>query len=286
MTVEPIWVTVFADGPFGGNPCPVVFDADDLSTAQMQALAYRYGAETAFVLTPGPEADVRLRYFVPLHEMSMCVHATVATSVLLAETGRVATNPLTLQTELGSLTATVDPSSMAAVVSQFPPVLQAPVQDCSAVLAALGITAAEVDGSIGPVQAVSTARSKLMIPVRSEAVLDGLEPDFERLWQICEGLNVTGFYPFSIENNSIAARQFPLRAGYPEDPATGVAACALGAYLTTHTTAAPGWHLWSIHQGRAMGRPSLIVAESLVGTDGAITRTRVGGPVRHGAETL
>ena len=55
----------------------------------MQAAAAAFGHETCFVLAPTSAAegeagaDVRLRYFVPRHEMEMCVHATVAASVLL-----------------------------------------------------------------------------------------------------------------------------------------------------------------------------------------------------------
>jgi predicted PhzF superfamily epimerase YddE/YHI9 len=51
---------------------------------------------------------------------------------------------------------------------------------------------------------------------------------------IC-GLEVTGLYPFKLRPrnpNAIAeARQFPYGGGVPEDPVTGVAAYALGAYL-------------------------------------------------------
>lgn len=70
--------SVFAEGPGGGNPCPVVAAADDLSPTDMLAIARHYGHESAFLLTPTvPDVDgVRLRYFVPKHEMQMCVHAT------------------------------------------------------------------------------------------------------------------------------------------------------------------------------------------------------------------
>lgn len=40
-----------------------------------------------------------------------------------------------------------------------------------------------------------------------------------------------------------------------------------------------GWNTWTIAQGRAMGRPSLITAESRRTPDG-VTATRVGGTMR------
>jgi PhzF family phenazine biosynthesis protein len=271
---EVIWTTVFADGDGGGNPCPVVLDADAWSTEEMQRTAATFGHETAFVLRPRAGGHVRLRYFVPRHEMEMCVHATIAAVVLLARRDRLRANPADVETPLGIRRVEWNADAGAATVEQFPPAFAEPVADLTEVVAALGS-----DDIIGPVQAVSTARPKLMIPVRDERVLDVLRPDFPRLWETCDALDVTGFYPFTTvaEGADAAARQFPRRAGYDEDPATGVAACALGAYLTHQTAPRAGWHRYRIAQGRALGRPSLIMAQAHVDDDDQITATRVGG---------
>jgi PhzF family phenazine biosynthesis protein len=199
--------------------------------------------------------------------MKMCVHATVASVVFLGQQGELSGGQAAVETPLGIRQVTWDASG--AMVEQFPPVFGTEV-DPAPVVAALGLTEAA-----GPIRSVSTARSKLMIPVRDEDVLHGIEPDYELLWDVCDELDVTGCYPFA-QGERITARQFPLRAGYPEDPATGVAACALGAHLAAQDPT-PGWHRYEIHQGRAMGRPSLVVAESLVGQDLTVTATRVGG---------
>lgn len=267
-------MVAFADGEGGGNPCPVVLAADGWSDARMQAAAADFGHETCFVLTPedGVDADVRLRYFVPRHEMEMCVHATVAATVLLGDVERV-------QTPLG--VRRVWQEGDHALVEQFAPDLGAPVADVAPVLTALGARRADL-GRAGPVQSVSTARPKLMVPLASEAALDALAPDFAALWTLCEDLGVTGLYPFALREDGAAARQFPLRAGYDEDPATGVAACALGAYLTHHHARADGDHSWSIAQGHAIGRPSRIEAHAQR-EGGAITATRVGGVAARAA---
>jgi len=263
--------TVFADGPGGGNPCPVVFDAGGLADAQLQAMAARFGHETAFVLPPSDDADVRLRYFVPRHEMEMCVHATVAAAVLLGRDGRLARNPAVVQTPLGDIDVWWDASAVRAVVAQFPPRYDEPVADVAPVLAALGAAA-----TTGEVRAVSTARSKLLVPLRDEVTLDGLRPDLDAVWALCDRLGVTGVYAYTLtaRGADAAARQFPVRAGYPEDPATGVAAGALGAYLAR---ARPdGWQRVTIAQGRAMGRPSIIEVEASV-ENGQVSAIRVGG---------
>ncbi len=277
-----VWTTVFADGPDGGNPCPIVFGADGWPLDRMQAAAAEFGAETVFVLPPAAGGDVRLRYFVPRHEMEMCVHATVAATVFLGQQARLPNNPARVETPLGRLDVRWD--STAATVQQFAPTFGAELtaEQRARVLAALGVD----DGALGagPIRSVSTARPKLMVPLRDEGLLDALAPDFEALWTVCDDLDVTGCYPFTVDATGadLAARQFPVRAGYAEDPATGVAACALGAHLAALDGAAPdgggaGWRRWRIAQGRAMGRPSMITAEALVDESGAVTATRVGG---------
>ncbi|MFN2559783.1 MAG: PhzF family phenazine biosynthesis protein [Jatrophihabitans sp.] len=281
---EVVWTTVFADSPGGGNPCPVVFGAEGATTAELQARAAEFGAETAFVLPPEAGGDVRLRYFVPLHEMEMCVHATVASAVLLGQSGRLPRSPAAVETPLGVLDVAWDADAGEATVAQFAPQFGEPVDEDGRdrVLSALGAPRSSVAAGVGPIQAVSTARPKLMIALADEAALDDLTPDFEQLWAACDEFDVTGFYPFTLDaaGADAAARQFPRRAGYVEDPATGVAACALGAYLARHGGGPDGWHRWQIAQGRTLGRPSLIVVEALV-EHGAVVATRVGGRMQR-----
>lgn len=71
-SVEVVHTRVFAAGPNGGNPCPVVSSADHLDVRAMQALSKKFGLDTVFLLTPqSKDADIRLRYFVPQHEMGV-----------------------------------------------------------------------------------------------------------------------------------------------------------------------------------------------------------------------
>ncbi|MDX1745254.1 MAG: PhzF family phenazine biosynthesis isomerase, partial [Halobacteriales archaeon] len=71
-------VDAFTDVPFAGNAAGVVPEARGLTDAQMQRIANELGAsETAFVLA-SDAADLRLRFFTPTTEVSLCGHATVA----------------------------------------------------------------------------------------------------------------------------------------------------------------------------------------------------------------
>lgn len=54
-------VNVFTEQGGGGNPCPIVLDAMPMTAAQMQAVALRYGHESASLFpTKGYQAAHRL----------------------------------------------------------------------------------------------------------------------------------------------------------------------------------------------------------------------------------
>ncbi|HJP76989.1 MAG TPA: PhzF family phenazine biosynthesis isomerase [Pseudonocardiaceae bacterium] len=264
MRVNVELLTVFADGPGGGNPCPVVTGADDLTDEQMRGVAQRYGHESAFVLTPGdPAARLRLRYFVPRHEMEMCVHATVAALSLLDEPGA-----LRVQTPLGLVNAEIDADG-TVTVEQFRPVFGDPVAAAEELAAAMGCAPEQ----IGAARSVSVSRAKLMVDVTG---LHALQPDPDAVRRVCERLGVTGLYPFMVdEDGRVFARQFPRDSGYAEDPATGLAAAGLACLLAMRENA-DGRHSYEVRQGQAMGRPSLIRAHA-TRVGGEVTRVAVSG---------
>jgi PhzF family phenazine biosynthesis protein len=242
------WWVAFADGPGGGNPAPIVTDADHLSAEQMQQAAADFGFETAFVLAPRAGGVRRFRYFVPRRELEMCVHATVAAVAMLMQAGTVP-GEVTVETPQ-RLRRVVRDQQDQVMVQMAKPEIAGSAPTVAEIAAALRITPSAVGGPLRLVQTVSVARAKTIVPLSGEAVLDSLQPDFPALEALCERYSSTGIYAFAL---SASGR-------YPEDPATGVAAGALAAYLDGHglRPAAPGGY--RIAQGRAMGRPSLITA--------------------------
>lgn len=280
---ETVHTVVFQDKPGGGNPCPVTLHADELSADQMQAMAKEFGEESAFLMQPTrPDCDVKARYFVPLHEMEMCIHATIGSTVVLVEKGMFAASPIVFETFYGPVRVDWrrEDGRIDVAVAQFPPKFQERNPLAAEVCRALRI--APDDLADLPIQSVATSRFKLVVPLASRQVLDALDPDFEYLWNLCDAYDTTGFYPFVQDNEAghpvFFARQFPKRAGYPEDPATGVAASALGAYLAAHQVlpVCEGWNAYAVKQGQAMGRPSSIGSECFI-EHGVITKTRVTG---------
>lgn len=262
------FVRVFAAGPGGGNPAPIVIDAAGMSDGQMQQVAKSYGHESGFVLPPpaGSNCDFEFRFWVPNHEMSMCGHATVGAVWLLAQLGRLRGDRLAIWTKSGRVEARilrpagqdilVEVSQPAGVVEPLPDAARTEAD----ILEVLGIGRDDL-GPL-PIQNARTSRVKTLIPVRSVAVLDGLRPDFERIEAACAAVDSTGLYPYAVSDRAgqvVDARQFPRASGYPEDAATGIAASALSFGLLSCGVVEASERRITVRQGRAMRRPSEIL---------------------------
>lgn len=267
-------VTVFADGPGGGNPAPIVLDAAGWSDARMQALARGSGHESAFVVDPsGTGCDVALRFWVPNHEMSMCGHATVGALWLMRRRGLLPDrDEVRVHTAAGPVRGRLTAEG-AVRVSQPVGTVQA-VPDPARALAALGGPAV-----VGGVRNAATTRVKTIVDVGDAAVLDALMPDYAAVESACAAIDSTGLYPYArTGERQFDARQFPRSSGYPEDPATGIAAAALVCALVAEGTIAAGGGPVVVRQGRAMGRPSRIT----VWVGGADPVCWLGGAVELG----
>jgi PhzF family phenazine biosynthesis protein len=255
-------VRVFAASQTGGNPAPVVLHADGLSSDAMRGIAAREGLESAFVLRPEqPGNSLRLRFFVPNHEMEMCGHATLGALWLLRSLGTWTSDVAQIETPSGIVLARVDPDSGRIEISQ-PEGRVAPVAETElvrATLAALGLDKEELQ--FGGIVNAATSRTKTLIGLRTCDRLHGLKPKFDAIETLCDALGSTGLYPFAIESDRplrLQARQFPRSSGYPEDAATGIAAAALLYGAFHYGIVKEPAEAVIVHQGFAMGSPSEI----------------------------
>lgn len=257
MPPEILRLAAFTDDPQGGNPAGVVLAAAGLDAAAMQAIAAEVGySETAFV-----DGDA-VRYFSPAIEVPFCGHATIATAVALAE--RDGPGERTLRTAAGDITVVTQSDAdgaLSATLTSVPPRVEAP-DDVAAALAALRWSADDLDPTLPPRVAFAGARH-LILGARTRARLADLSYDFDALKTYMSARDlVTVALVYRQDATTFHARNpFPV-GGVVEDPATGAAAAAFGAYLRALGLVTPPVRV-TIHQGDDMGRPSLL----LVGLD-------------------
>ena len=158
------------------------------------------------------------------------------------------------------------------------------VPDPAALGEALGGTSETVLSGPAP-QVVSTALPQLMIPIRSLTELQELPSGGAggKLVDLLRGVGTDCAMCYATETvdstATVHCRMFAPGLGVPEDPATGSAAGALGAYLVWHNIVRPHDGVASVvvEQGLEIGRPSRINVEVAVGNGGEITEVRVGG---------
>jgi trans-2,3-dihydro-3-hydroxyanthranilate isomerase len=114
-------VDAFTDRALGGNPCAIVFEADDLDDAIRLAIARENNlSETAFVVR-SDSADFGTRYFTPAEEIPLAGHPTIATVFALIDSGRLklAGDLTTISLELKVGPIRVDIQSVAGVIKHI-----------------------------------------------------------------------------------------------------------------------------------------------------------------------
>ena len=274
---------VFTDVMFGGNQLAVFPDTRDLSTEVMQKIARELNlSETVFVHQPAdPENDFKLRIFTPGAELQFAGHPTVGTACMLAQLGMIqlAGDKATavLEEGIGPVTVTVRRAGenfaaqlTAARLPQYGPEPPA-VEKLAEVI---GVPVHSIDH----VCTLDSGVPFLFVAVKDRASLRGIRFNSAAWQQQLADFWAPQVYVFTldeIKTNIVRARMFAPAFGILEDPATGSAAVALGAYLGERA-AQDGELKWVVEQGAEIGRPSRIEVEA-TRKAGAVVSVRVGG---------
>jgi trans-2,3-dihydro-3-hydroxyanthranilate isomerase len=285
-------VDAFTDRPLAGNAAGVVTSADGLDAATMQAIAREVNlSETAFV-SRSERADFRVRFFTPTTEIPLAGHPTIATMHALVEDGRIRLSGrrtrVTQELNVGVLPVDLDADDEGRLtrvwMTQMPPEFLR-TYDVTPYAEALGIPSAGIEADY-PLQTVSTGTPQLMFPVRSLHVLERLKPNMQKLIDLAAAGDYFSLHVFTPEGGydraaKAHARHFAPKAGIAEDPVTGSASGAMGAYLAHFgLVSVPGSFM--VEQGHIMGRPGTVYIELDGETDVesgavAISAVRVGG---------
>ncbi|MFF3325289.1 PhzF family phenazine biosynthesis protein [Streptomyces sp. NPDC002889] len=282
MTIkqEVLRYTAFSSDPEGGNPAGVVLDASGLDDADMLSIAADLGySESAFLSAPPeglggePGRAFTIRYFSPKAEVPFCGHATVATAIALGE--RIGAGDLVFATRAGTVPVTVseEGGALRATLTTVEPHSEDIADaDLAEALAALDWPAADLDPALPPRIAFAGARHLVLAAASRERLAD-LAYDFERLEALMRRLDLTTVQLVWQESENVfhVRDPFPV-GGVIEDPATGAAAGAFGAY-TRELGLVPEAAVLTLHQGEDMGRPGVLTVELREGDK----RVRVSG---------
>jgi PhzF family phenazine biosynthesis protein len=274
--LEQRW-TAFSDDPQGGNPAGVVTGADDLDAMAMQQIAARIGyAETAFITGEGRVR--RIRYFSPIAEVPFCGHATIASAVALAVTD--GPGLFTFDTPVGPVeitTSSVGTNATASFTSVAPAVQPLAPAQLDTILALIGLGPGALDPTNPPRLAYAGNWHPLIVLADADA-FDSFSFDASdaRALLDAQGWTATITVLRHKRDDTWEARNiFPVGA-IVEDPATGSAAAATGAYLRATGAVVPPARVL-IEQGRHVGRPGLLIVD--VPREGGITVTGSAVPI-------
>jgi trans-2,3-dihydro-3-hydroxyanthranilate isomerase len=262
-------VDVFAERPLEGNLLPVIEGADAMADATMASLARRFNlSETSFIQRPTmPTATYRHRIFIVGGEIPFAGHPSLGTAVVWAYRHGLAEAKLVQQTLSGEQRLHVALAGRTARASLWQnPLTLGNLVDPPPVLASVALPAHAAHPTL-PIQIVSTGLPTLVVPLVDPALLSGVRPDPRQLTQLLPSSapqQPITIYLVAEEAPGIwHARSFGMDAFVGEDPATGSAAGAFGGWLKHHT----GQTSLRIHQGVAMGCPSLLMVET---SDGVV----------------
>lgn len=289
---------VFTDTPFTGNPLAVVLDGDDLTDAQMLAIAREFNlSETIFVLPPeDPALTARVRIFMPGGEIPFAGHPTIGCACLLGELRNGSgdfTDRIVLGEEAGPVPVALTRRGGVTGGELVAPVVPSAVDDAETAFSddliadALGIPVEAIGFGDHAPGVFEGGPAFLYVPVMDRYELASASPSEPAWSQLTEAAGVESVYLYTPGREAdFQARMFAPGDGIPEDPATGSAAAILAGQLHASGALPRGEATFRILQGVEMERPSRITLHTLV-DEGTVQEVRVSGSaVRISSGTL
>jgi len=283
---------VFTTLPFGGNPVAVVPDAQELTDQELQQIAREMNlSETVFIFPPTePAASVKIRIFTPTQEIPFAGHPVIGAFYVLGMLKRVPLSepvtrvlhecniglfPVELHVRGGNIHRVV----MSQPKPEFLAQIDA-VEDVYEIANALGLAKGQIASKF-PIQLVSTGLPVIIVPVRTLTAVKSIVPNTTAVNELCARHGANGIMVFTTitveQLSTVHTRMFASPIGVVEDPATGSASGALGAYLVQNgvVEVRPVTEMIA-EQGYEVDRPSRIFIE-VESEDDAIQSVKVGG---------
>ncbi len=271
-------VDVFTSVPFKGNPLAVVFEADGLTTDQMQSIArWTNLSETTFLLKPtDASADYRVRIFTTHGELPFAGHPTLGTAHALLDSGHTPKQPGKLLQQCGVGLVELAEQEPGLWAFAAPPARVTPLPEARYAALRSALKTDAIDFSAPPC-AVNNGAPWLVVRLQSAEACLSLEPDAQALAHVTHAVDTHGVAVYG-PHAAGGPVDFEVRClmtgggfGIGEDPVTGSANAALAGLLTQQNRR-PG-NRYTARQGTALGRDGRI----FVTYDDAAGKTWIGG---------
>ena len=257
---------VFTDTPFGGNQLAVIPDATALKETDLQRIAAEFNfSEVAFVYPPKDKAHTaRVRVFDPANELPFAGHPTIGTAIALSDLG--ARDNMILELGVGPIPCKVTKGTpTTAEFTTTVPLRRLDIIDITLIADCLSLPKDAINTQNHPPQRASVGLPFVLIELTDLGALAQAAPAagaFKKCdQQYPSNVDLFATFAYVKTKSGIQARMFAPLSNIPEDPATGSASAALGAYLTMLTGQA---QMLDIAQGVEMGRPSQIFVSTTV----------------------
>jgi len=277
-------VDAFTEVAFGGNPCAIFFDSQDLDEPTMLAITREMNLSESSFVRPSKIADFGVRYFTPMGEIPLAGHPTIATVYALVESGRLqlSGNLTRIQLELQVGPIPIEIRSENGLVKNITMSQKKPqflkTYNPDLVLPVFGLTKEDLVPEV-PIQTISTGTPQLMICVKNIDILHKLNTNSKAYQELHQNSDWFSTHIFCLGGITPTGKTFARHLSPPpdifEDPFTGSATGGMAAYL---------WHyglldepIFIAEQGHWMKRPGQAKVE-VIGLRDEIETVKVGGP--------
>ena len=279
---------VFTNQAGKGNSTAIIYTLSEIADSiEYQELASELKVSEVTVVKPlvNQEYDYELRFFAPREEVNFCGHGTIGALAFLFENNDLdrSLSALRIKTKAGLIEGGVKEPGLYYMKQQLPEFSTVPVCE-SKIAEILHISESNFLNYHRklPLQIVSTGRSKLIIPIQDVSLLFSIKPDFNEMEKYCRQVDTNGFHLFAFGTVSgkkgLTVRHFAPTAGVLEDPVTGNANGALGAYLVNHDCLGDGNEIKIyIEQGHLLQKEGFLWVDISRDISGVIDSVEVSG---------
>jgi trans-2,3-dihydro-3-hydroxyanthranilate isomerase len=269
-----VTVDVFTRERFGGNQLAVFPDARGLEATHMQRITAEFNySEATFVFPPDDPANTaRVRIFESTGEIPFAGHPNVGTAFLLGQIGTAFGRPVGESMRFEELGGVVvvhllrEGQTVYGARIRAPQALQirTPI-DAQVVAACVSLPVEEIVATGQQPVIASVGLPFALAEVQSVGGLGRARPDVAA-FRAADARYPQPEVPFSVflyarqplVPTTLRTRMFAPLSNIPEDPATGSASAALGAFLASVGPQADTEVSLTLEQGVEMGRPSTI----------------------------